>query len=66
MNNIIETPTPATKKLLDLYKLLKNNYEGILSRQDMSSIYFIISNRIEELLEEEEEYVKELETIKGA
>lgn len=53
---------PATEKLLELFKLIKNNYGGILTKEDISSIYFIIGNRIDEILEEEIEYVKELES----
>jgi hypothetical protein len=67
MKNTNKTTAPATDRLLDLYKLIKTNYAGILSKRDLSTIYFIIGNRIDEVLEEEKEYAKELESdLKGA
>lgn len=62
MGNTNKTTASAIDRLLDLYKLIKNNYGGVLSKKDMSNIYFIIGNRIEEILEEEKEYAKELES----
>ena len=62
MENTNKTTAPATDKLLDLYKLIKSNYGGILSKRDMSDIYFIIGNRLHQILEEEKEYAKELES----
>jgi hypothetical protein len=55
---------PATEKLIELFSLIKNNYGGILTKEDMSSIYFIIGNRIDDIFKEEKEYAKELE-LKG-
>lgn len=53
---------PATEKLLELFKLIKNNYNNILTKEDISSIYFTIGNRIDEILKEEKEYAEELES----
>ena len=42
---------PATDKLLELYKLIRDNYQGIFTKKDLSTIYFLISNRIDEEIE---------------
>ena len=46
---------PATDKLLELYKLIRDNYQGIFTKKDLSTIYFLISNRIDEEIEIEKE-----------
>ena len=45
---------PATDKLLDLYKLIRDNYQGIFTKKDLSTIYFLISNRIDEEIKKEQ------------
>jgi len=46
-----------TEKLIELYQLIRNDYQGILTKEDISTIYYTISNRLEEVLKEEKEYV---------
>jgi hypothetical protein len=46
---------PATDKLLELYRLIRDNYQGIFTKKDLSTIYFLISNRIDEEIEIEKE-----------
>lgn len=46
---------PSTDKLLELYRLIRDNYQGIFTKKDLSTIYFIISNRIDEEIEIEKE-----------
>lgn len=50
---------PATDKLIELYAFVRDNYEGILTKEDLSTIYFTIGNRIDVILEEEKEYALE-------
>ena len=45
---------PSTDKLLELYRLIRDNYQGIFTKKDLSTIYFIISNRIDEEIEKEQ------------
>ena len=45
---------PSTDKLLELYKLIRDNYQEIFTKKDLSTIYFIISNRIDEEIEKEQ------------
>jgi len=55
MENTNKTTATAIDRLLDLYKLVKTDCAGILSKKDLSSIYFIIDNRIDEILKKEKE-----------
>ena len=56
MINLVKEPKPATDKLLDLYRLIRDNYQGILTEEDFSSIYYTLGNRIDKILEEEKQY----------
>lgn len=42
-----------TDKLINLYKLIRDDYQEILSKKDLSAIYFIIATKIDASIEEE-------------
>jgi hypothetical protein len=44
---------PATERLVELYTLIRDQYAGILTKEDLSTIYFTLGNRIDDILEEE-------------
>lgn len=47
---------PATQKLNELFLLIRDNYQGILTKEDLSTIYYTLGNRIDKILEEEKQF----------
>ena len=57
MINLVKgAPKPATDKLLELYALIRDQYSGILSKEDLSTMNYILFSRIEDVLKEEKEF----------
>lgn len=46
-------PKPAIDKLTELYTLIRDEYSGILTKQDLSTMYYVLCNRIDEIVKEQ-------------
>lgn len=46
----------ATEKLIELYQLIRDEYQDVLTKEDLSTIYYTLGNRIDVIIEEEQNY----------
>lgn len=51
---------PATDKLIELYALIRDNYQGIFTKADLSTIYLVIGDRIDAIIEEDQSLTREI------
>jgi hypothetical protein len=55
INNLVKGNKPATQKLNELYLLIRDEYSEVLTKKDLSTIFYTICNRLEDVMEEEKE-----------